>query len=112
MTLDEILRVHKCGVQGCKSGPYCLAIGNMHYNMSRLDIEFWMSLVETEFNADNPPLKVVERVIANSVRKANSEGGKKKKKEEAPEELGTPTAHPYFTSNNMMGTPFSMLPPY
>ena len=87
MTLDKILRAHKCGVQGCKSGPYCLAIGNMHCNMSRLDIEFWMSLVETndvDFNAENPPLEVVEGVIANSVTKANSEGSKKMKKEEAP----------------------------
>lgn len=68
MTLDEVLRMHKCKVHGCKSGPYCLAIGNTNYIISRLDIESWMNLVETgdvELNAENPPWKVVERVVAH-----------------------------------------------
>lgn len=67
--------------------------------MSWLNIEFWMSLVETknvEFIAENLSLKVVKCIIANSVTKANNKSSSKKKKEEAFERLGTSTANPYF----------------
>lgn len=62
MTLDEGLILHKCGLHGCKPGPYCSAIDNKR----KLGAQCRKSAFESW-----------EHMIANSVATANSEGYKK-----------------------------------